>query len=92
MIPRDDLTQQELLRIIARNQYALRILTDRMASLSLENAELMAIVDELQRDLAEARQVLADLQASSGIGPLDVDSNSDGTVVHSVPEPRLPGQ
>jgi hypothetical protein len=79
--PPDALTSQELLRILDRDRYAKNLLAEKVAALCLENAELMSIVDELQRDLTEARAVLAELRASQ-----DLDSRSDGAVVHALPD------
>jgi hypothetical protein len=76
-----EFSAQELRRIIDRDRYAKHMLADKVAGLLLENVELMAIVDELQRDLTEARAVLAELRASQ-----DLDSRSDGAVVHAVPD------
>ena len=62
--PPDYLTAEELNRVIARKQFAMQMLADRLSMMTLENAELMSIVQELQRDLANTKQVLADLQES----------------------------
>lgn len=75
----DALTTEELQRIITRKSMACSILAERVGMLSLENVELMTIIDELQQDLAEARGVLADLAASSEV-------ESDHAVVHAVPD------
>jgi chromosome segregation ATPase len=76
-------TLEDLQRIIGRNQFALNVLTDRVAALTRENVELMSIVDELQRDLAEARRALSDLKSSDD---LLAQVTSDHAVVHPVPD------
>ena len=74
----NNLTIEEYQRILARNQFSLSVLSDRVGMLTLENVELMSIVDELQHDLSEARGVLSDLQASA-----EVESNRAD--VHPIP-------
>ena len=80
---REELTPLELHRIIFRKQFANNILVERVASLTAEVAELMSIVDELQHDLADARQTLADLKTSDD---LLAQVASDHAVVHPVPD------
>jgi uncharacterized membrane protein len=76
-----EFTPLELHRIIFRKQFANNILVERVASLTGEVAELMSIVDELQHDLSDARQALADLKSSDD---LLAQVESDHAVVHSV--------
>jgi hypothetical protein len=57
-------TLEEAVRIIARKQFIIDTLVGRTATLIGENMELLSIVQEIQRDLAEARQLLAELQES----------------------------
>lgn len=73
-----ELTPDELRRVVSRNHLSLKILTDRVGMLTRENVELLSIIDELQTDLAEARQVLTDLHQSSEV-------ESGHAVVHAVP-------
>jgi len=79
----DDWTPEELHRIIARKVFANGILVERVSVLTAEVVELMSIVDELQTDLAEARQTLADLKTSDD---LLAQVASDHAVVHPVPD------
>lgn len=89
MIP-EDFTDEEYQRIIVRNQFSLRVLCERVALLTRENIELMSIVDELQRDLAESHQILRDLRDSEDM--LHPGVTSDHAVVHSVPDEQpVPG-
>lgn len=76
-----DWTTEELQRIIARKVFIQNVLSDRVAMLTSENAELMSIVDELQTDLAAARQALTDLKTSDD---LLAQVASDHAVVHPV--------
>jgi hypothetical protein len=76
-----DWTPLELHRIIFRKQFANNILVERVGALTAEVAELMSIVDELQHDLSDARQALADLKSSDD---LLAQVASDHAVVHSV--------
>ncbi len=83
----EELTAQELLRVIDRGNYAKRMLTDKIAALSFENAELMAIVDELQRDLQEARGLLLELQSSAEV------ESGHGAELHAIPAQQpVPGR
>jgi hypothetical protein len=72
-------TIEEHQRIFNRNQFSLRVLSERVGFLTRENVELMSIIDELQHDLTEARGVLTDLAASSEV-------ESDHAVIHAVPD------
>jgi len=76
-----DWTPEELQRIIARKVFVQNVLSDRVATLTMENVELMSIVDELQTDLAAARQALTDLKSSDD---LLAQVASDHAVVHPV--------
>ena len=58
-------TPDEMNRNMARKVFAMQVLADRVAGLTLENVELMAIIQELQTDLAVARQTLAQLMTPS---------------------------
>jgi hypothetical protein len=62
-----DFTTEEWQRIFQRNQFSLNLLADRIGMLTRENVELLSIIDELQRDLAEARGVLQDLSNSEDV-------------------------
>jgi hypothetical protein len=77
----EELTPFELHRIIFRKQFANTVLSDRVGLLTAEVAELMSIIDELQHDLADARQALSDLKTSED---LLAQVASDHAVVHSV--------
>jgi hypothetical protein len=77
----DDWTPAELQRILARKQFANNILAERVGMLTAEVVELMSIVDELQTDLAAARQALSDLKTSDD---LLAQVASDHAVVHPV--------
>ena len=79
-----ELTTLEYQRIIARHQFSLQILSERVGMLTRENVELLSIVDEIQRDLAEARQVLADLKASEDVLHPAPGVASDHAVVQPV--------
>jgi hypothetical protein len=63
----DFLTVEELNRVIARKVFSMQVLADRVGRLTLENTELMSIVQELQTDLAQTRQLLAELQQSEQV-------------------------
>jgi len=76
-----DWTPEELQRIIARKVFIQNVLSERVATLTMENVELMSIVDELQTDLAAARQALTDLKSSED---LLAQVASDHAVVHPV--------
>jgi hypothetical protein len=86
----DALTPEELHRIINRNQFSLQVLADRVGNLTRENVELLSIVQELQDDLAEAHQALAELKSS---GDLLAQLASDHGDVHAVSddEAGVPG-
>jgi hypothetical protein len=60
--PPAELTTDEYQRMVARSRFSVQMLSDRVAGLTRENVELMAIVQELQRDLYEARQIISEVQ------------------------------
>jgi len=62
-----DWTPEELQRIIARKVFIQNVLSERVATLTMENVELMSIVDELHTDLAAARHALTDLKSSEDL-------------------------
>ena len=74
------LSVQELQRVIARKSQAMQILAERVSLLTLENVELITIIDELQNDLAVAQQTLVDLKTS---GDLLAQLGSDHGDLHA---------
>lgn len=60
------LTYEELARIVMRNKEERRLLTNRIGMLEGEKAALMAIVQELQTDLAGARHYIETLEPIPG--------------------------
>ena len=88
-----DLTAEEHQRIFTRNQFALRMLSERVGFLTRENVELLSIIDELQRDLGEARNVLTELKASGDILHPDPGVASEHAVVHGLAaQQSVPGR
>lgn len=81
-----DLTPEEYQRIITRNLFSLNVLAERVGMLTRENVELLSIVDELQRDLQEARGVLFELKESEDVLHPGVASD------HAVPNGPLLGE
>jgi hypothetical protein len=81
------LTTEELLRVLKRKEFANNLLVERLVMVTAENAELLSIIDEIQTDLAEARAVLSDLQASTEV-------ESDHGDLHAVShhEAGVPGR
>jgi hypothetical protein len=79
-----ELTTEELLRVLKRKEFANNLLVERVSMLIAENVELLSIIDEIQTDLADARAVLSDLQASteveSGHGDLHAVSHHEAGV------------
>jgi hypothetical protein len=59
-----ELTIEEMRRILDRNRYSMRMLSDRISLLTLENVELMSIAQEQQRDLLELRQTLSEVSSN----------------------------
>ena len=49
----DDLDCAELKRVVIRDRYMLDYLSQRLSQLTMENATLMAVIQETQQDLAE---------------------------------------
>jgi hypothetical protein len=65
--PPDFFTTEELNKVIARKVFCIGVLADRVGTLTVENVELLSIVQELQRDLQQARQILAELGDSEQV-------------------------
>jgi hypothetical protein len=59
----DELDREGLLKVMARDRYVKQQLAERIAGMTAENAELVAIINEMDSDLAEARSALQALQA-----------------------------
>jgi transcription elongation GreA/GreB family factor len=51
----EDLSQEELVRLVKRSQFVREQQNQRMIGILSENLELLAIIQELQADLAAAR-------------------------------------
>lgn len=87
----DDFTINEMQRMHNRDVFVKHQLSGRVAALVMENMELMAIIEELQRDLTEVRGVLSDLNDAEG---LVAQLASDHAVVHPVShdEAGVPGR
>lgn len=64
--PEEGLTYEELARIVMRNKEERRLLTNRIGTLEGEKAALLAIVQELQNDLAGARHYIETLEPIPG--------------------------
>ena len=71
----EDLSREDLLRVIQRDRFVKEQLSVRVAGLVHENLELTAIIQELQGTLNELREgqatVLADQIAGDGQVPQD---------------------
>jgi hypothetical protein len=66
----DNLTRDDLVKILLRDRFVKAELTSRVAGLVRENLELTAIIQELQGDLGEARQAIQ----TNGEVPVEVSS------------------
>jgi hypothetical protein len=62
----NDLSQQDLGRIIARDRFVKDELASRIAALVKENLELMSIIQEIQGDLAALRESQTLLAQANG--------------------------
>jgi hypothetical protein len=86
-----DFTAEEWQRVVQRNQFSLNLLSERVGMLTRENVELLSIIDELQRDLRQSREVLTDLRDSEDV--LHPGVASDHAVVQPVAgEQPVPGR
>jgi hypothetical protein len=59
----EDLDREGLLKVMARDRYVKQQLAERITGLVSENTELIALINEMDSDLAEARSALQALQA-----------------------------
>lgn len=62
----EELTYEELARIVTRCREERRLLCHRLGDLEGERAALMAIVQELQSDLASARAFIEAMEPVQG--------------------------
>jgi hypothetical protein len=70
----NELTREDLVRVVQRDRYVKGEMASRIAALVQENLDLVAIVHELQQDLADVRQSEAMLFAAN---TADVQANGD---------------
>lgn len=59
----EDLDREGLLKVMARDRFVKQAMSERIAGLIAENAELVAICNEMDSDLADARSALQAMQA-----------------------------
>jgi hypothetical protein len=52
----EDLSREDLLKIMARDRFVKDQLAQRLNALTVENVELVGILNEIERELAEARK------------------------------------
>ena len=71
----EELSREDLLRILTRDRFVKEQLSSRVASLMHENLELMAIVQELQGTLQDLQSSAATL----GNGDTDVSEPAEVT-------------
>jgi hypothetical protein len=65
MVDINELTREDLLRVVQRDRFVKGEMASRIAALVQENLDLVAIVQELQQDLADVRQSEAMLFAAN---------------------------
>lgn len=61
----NDMTKEELIRVTQRDRWVKAQMAERIASLVQENLGFLAIIQELQQDLADVRQSEALLFAAN---------------------------
>lgn len=70
----EELSQSDLRRIITRDRFVKGEMSSRIAALVQENLDLVAIINELQQDLADVRQSEAMLFAAN---TADIPTNGE---------------
>jgi hypothetical protein len=59
----EEMSREDLLKVMARDRFVKQTLSERLAGMISENAELVGIINEMDSELAEARSALQALQA-----------------------------
>ena len=69
----DDLTREDLVRVVQRDRFIKEQLSARIASVMHENVELVAIIQELQQDLGSLREgqatLMSDMASNGEVSP-----------------------
>lgn len=67
----DDLSREDLLKILARDRFVKEQLAQQVGGLSAQNAELFGLVQELQSELTELQSALTELRSADPASPAE---------------------
>lgn len=85
MSQEDPLTYEEMVRLINRGEFAQNVLASRVGDLSRENAALLAIIDELQTQLAQVTSAMSELKASDDLMSQLASDHHGEQQLHAIP-------